>query len=179
MMRVRTFAVAVPAACACLSIAGALAWARQKAKNAEDQVRVAAFRYYAGTIFGDADVCLAVSRMPLYIVRDGQITLRDDKAMRALLSSIAQHMKQRPLSDDDRKRVTANMLTIFDEASIQFIGANTAACTFLVHKGVKQEEGDNLATLILHRQNDQWRVIEEITDSAPVPPAYLQSPGER
>ncbi|MGC8666601.1 MAG: hypothetical protein ACP5VE_00600 [Chthonomonadales bacterium] len=177
MTRTRLLRIAVPAGC--ILLGGTLAWARQKQKSAEDQVRAAAFRYYAGTIFGDADTCLAVSRMPLYIVRDGAFTLRDDKGTRALLASIAQRMKEHPLSDDDRKRVTANMIAVFDEASIQFIGANTAACTFLLRKGTKDNEGDNLATLLLHRQADKWRVIEEITDSAPVPPSYLQAPAER
>lgn len=177
MTRARLLGVAAVAGCA--AFIGAAAWARQQHKNAEDQVRAAAFRYYAGTIFGDADTCLAVCRMPLYVVRDGAFTTRDEKAARALLASIAQRMKQHPLSEDDRKRVTANMIGVFDEASIQFIGANTASCTFLLHKGTKANEGDSLATVILHRKDDQWRVIEEITDSAPIPPAYLQTPGER
>ncbi len=87
-------------------------------------------------------------------------------------------MKGAGLSDDDRKRIVGNMVAMFDEAPVQFVGANTAELTFLIRRASKPEEGDNLGTLVLYRSEGKWRVIAEVTDSAGVPPSYLLEPGK-
>jgi hypothetical protein len=163
--------------CALILCALALsAWAQQKksGEEMENQVRRAGFSYYATTVFGDADGHLKVTRMPLYAVRDGAGAFRDEKQTRALLAKFADNLKAANVSGEDRSRMMSNMIAIFDTASIQFIGANTASLTFLVRRGKDPKTGDSLGTLILHRKENQWQVIAEFTDSAPVPPDSLR-----
>lgn len=154
------------------AVVGARAQEKRAEADMEGQVRQAGFRYYAGMVFGDAEECLKATRLPLYTVRDGVGSHQDEKAIRALLTRTAERAKA--FSDEERKQISGNMLAIFEEASVQFIGANTASLTFLVRPGRKEGEGDSLATLLLHRKEGRWLVIAEVTDSAPIPPDYLK-----
>lgn len=150
----------------------ALAQDKKPVRDAEGRVRAAAFGYYSSTIFGDADEHMKAARMPIQIIRDGAVTQHDEKATRALLARIVARYKAQNLTADDQKRITANMIAVFDDAAVQFIGANTATLTFLIHQG-EGGSGDSLGLLVLHRKEEHWLVIQEITDSAPIPPAYL------
>ena len=136
-------------------------------------MRAAGMRYYAGMVFGDLDEYTKVSKMPLSVMRDGTITSRDEAEAKKMLGQIAERLKAAKLSDDDRKQMVGNMIRIFDEATVQFIGANTAELTFLIRPGAKKEDGDSLGTFVVHRTGGEWKVVMEITDSAPVPPSYL------
>src|SRR5205814_3631317 len=89
-----------------------------------------------------------------------------------MLAQIAERSKASKLTDDDRKQMVGNMIRIFEEATVQFVGANTAELTFLIRPGAKKEDGDSLGTFVLHRSGGEWEVVMEITDSAPVPPSY-------
>ncbi len=159
-----------------LCVLGAAAWAQGKkaADDVEGQVRRAAFQYYVTTILGEADEHLKVARMPLSVVRDGVIQTRDEKSARALLAGFEERMKASKTADEDRKEIVKSVIGIFEEASIQFVGANTAGLTFLIRRGKTEKEGDHLGTLTLYRKNGQWKVISEVTDSSPVPPEYLK-----
>jgi hypothetical protein len=157
---------------------GAMTWAWAQEKKAaeamESQVRRAGFQYYVTTLLGAADEHLKSVRMPLYVVRDGVVTTRDEKAARALLAGFADRLKASKTPDEDKQTIVKGVIPIFDEASIQFIGANTANLTFLIRHGKTEKEGDYLATLTLFRKDGDWKVIFETTDSAPVPPEYLK-----
>jgi hypothetical protein len=160
----------------CLGLA---AWAQAKKagegpEQVEGQVRKAAFQYYATMILGAADEHLKVTRMPLYVVRDGVGENRDEKATRTLLNGFAERMKAAKTTDEDKKEIVKNVIGIFDEASIQFVGSNTAALTFLIHHGKTEKEGDHLGTLMLYKKDGAWKVISEVTDSTAVPPEYLK-----
>ncbi len=124
-------------------------------------------------VYGDANEYLKAKRMPLLVMRDGALTNRTEAETRALLAGFAERQKKTHPSDDDQKRLAAAMIAIFDDASIEFVGADTALLTFIVKHGAKESDGDSLATIVLHRAGRQWKVIEEITDSAAVPAAYL------
>jgi hypothetical protein len=154
--------------------AGVLAQQKKTGDEMENQIRRAGFQYFYGTVFGDPDEYLKAARMPLYAVRDGVGRSRDDKETRAMLVRFAERIKATKLNDDDRKLMVKNLIALFDEASIQFVGANTATLTFLVQKGKTEKEGDQLATLTLYRKDGGWKIISEVTDSAPVPPEYLK-----
>ncbi len=130
-------------------------------------------RYYASMIFADLDEYQKVSRGPVAVLRDGALTHRDEAAAKKMIEQLAGKLKSSKPSDEDRRQMVGNMLRIFEEASVQFVGANTAELTFLIRPGAKKEDGDSMGTFVLHRAGDQWRVVMEITDSAPVPPAYL------
>ena len=151
------------------------AFAQQKAKhaNVEGEIRLASFQYYLATVFGDSDEYFKVARMPLSLLKDGVTTNRDEKASRAFLSQLADRVKARNYSNDDKSQIAKNMIALFDDASVQFVGANTAELTFLVAKGSKPEEGDRMGTFILHKESGKWMVIMEVTDSTPIPPSYL------
>ena len=163
----------ITALAVCALAAGAWAQEKKAGEEMEKQIRLAGFQYYVGTLFGDADEYMKATRLPLYVVRDGAGKHRDEKETRAVLAASAEHIKAAKVSQDDRNQIVKNLIAIFDEASIQFIGANTATLTFLVKHG-EAKEGDQLATLTLYRKDGQWKVIAEVTDSAPVPPEYLK-----
>lgn len=160
------------------------AWAQEKqaqqpqnaGANMEGQIQRAGFTYYYATIFGDVDEYLKVTRMPLFVVHDGTGTYRDEKATRALLAGFAEHTKAAKLTNDDKKQILKNLITLFDQASVQFVGANTATLTFLARRGATEKEGDHLCTLTLYRKDGTWKVISELTDSAAVPPEYVKGP---
>jgi hypothetical protein len=152
------------------------AWAQKKKSGEviEDQIRQAGFRYYIASVFGDGDEYQKVTRSPLYVVRDGAIKARDEKESRSFLAGIAESLKARKLSDEDRALVIKNAIALFEEASIQFVGSNTATITFLMRPGKKPEDGDSMGTLTLYRKEGKWQVISELSDSTPVPPEYLK-----
>ena len=148
----------------------------KKKEDVEGRVRAAAFGYFSATVFGDTDDLAKVARHPLTIIKNGTVSSRDEKASRALLASVAERVKKSGISNADKGKILGNMIAVFDEASVQFVGANSAHLTFLMKQGAK-ESGDTLGTFILHRASDGlWRVFGEITDSAPVPPSYLEIP---
>ena len=153
----------------------AATWAQEqkKTQDVEGKVRAAGFAYYLATVFGDAEGYLKASRIPLTVIKDGTITQRDEKGARALLAGIGERVRKSGITNDDKGRMAGNMIAIFDDANVQFVGANTAHLTFLIKLGPKAV-GDTLGTLILHRDmTGNWRVIGEITDSSPIPPSYL------
>ena len=170
-MRFKWMAVGA-AACAI----GAAAWGQEKraADAMESQVRRAGFQYYVTTLLGAADEHLKAARMPLQVVRDGAVSSRTEMAMRSLLAGFAERLKSSKTPDEDRKAILDSVIPIFDEASIQFIGSNTANLTFLVRRGKTEKDGEYLATLTLYRKAGEWKVIAETTDSTPVPPEYLK-----
>lgn len=158
-----------------------LAWAaggqaRKPPAHPEDEVRRAAFTYSLGSLYGDPETCLSVVRLPLTVVQDGATLRRDEKAVRAVLASLAATMKARRLSEAEKKELGGRMLARFDEAEIQWIGAKTAALTFLVRRGTAPEDGDQFAMLVLHREEGGWKVVAEVTDPKAVPPEYLGGP---
>jgi hypothetical protein len=155
---------------------GAAAWGQEKraADAMESQVRRAGFQYYVTTLLGAADEHLKTVRLPLQIVRDGVVSSRSEMATRGLLAGFAERLKSSKTPDEDRKTILDGVIPIFDEASIQFIGANTANLTFLIRRGKTEKDGEYLATLTLYRKDSAWKVIGETTDSTPVPPEYVK-----
>lgn len=156
------------------------AWAQDKKAHeaTEGKVRAASFRYYISTVLGDAGEYVKVTRHPLHLVHDGVSGQRDEKATRALLAKFAERFKAAKVPEEDRKKLVSSAITTFDDASVQFIGANTASLTFLSRPGKDEKSGDFLVTLLLYRKDEAWQVIEEITDSTAVPPSYLLEPGK-
>jgi hypothetical protein len=170
-MRWRWFSAAA-AACAF----AAAAWAQEKkaADAMETQVRRAGFQYFVTTLLGAADEHLKVARMPITIVRDGVVSNRDTQATRALLAGFAERLKASKTAEEDKQAILKAVIPVFDEASIQFVGSNTATITFLARRGKTEKDGDYLAALTLFRSASDWKVIAETTDSTPVPPDYLK-----
>jgi hypothetical protein len=159
----------------CVVALGAWAQAKSVGDQVEDQIRRGAFHYYFGTVLGNAEEYLAGTRLPLYVVRNGVGTYKDEKAARAELAQFAEKLKAVNLSEDDRKQMVSNLIRTLDEASIQFVGANTATLTFLVRHD--ERAGDQMCTLTLYRPDVKagtWKVIAELTDSAPIPPSYIK-----
>src|ERR1043166_8844100 len=161
-----------PLIAAAVVLAGVGIARQQKTGDVEGQVRAAAFRHVIGHVFGVYEEYSAATRLPMTVVRDGAFSKMEESQAKAMVASYAESIKK--VSDDDRKKMSANLLAAIDDASVQFIGANTANLTFLVKKGAKPEDGDSLATMILHLKDNKWQVIEEITDSKPIPPGYLK-----
>lgn len=155
----------------------ALAGHLVRAQNAADQqwardekaIRETAFRYYAGLVLGDADMCVGAIAFPLYSLRNGAGALRDEKAVRALVAEVARRRSGTPLSDEDRKQVFANMLAVFEDADIRFVGGDTASVVFVVKPPASKDSGETLAELVLYRKAGKWSVVVEITDSKPTP----------
>jgi hypothetical protein len=114
-----------------------------------------------------------VTRLPLFVIRDGIGSYRDEKQTRAMLAAFAKNIQNTKLGAEDKKQMGANMIAKFEEASVQFIGADTAAVTFELQRGTKPGEGDKLGHLILYRAEGRWQVIAEVTDSKAIPPEYL------
>ncbi len=142
----------------------------------EKQIRQAAFRYYAGMVLGDETMCVEAVGFPFYSVRNGSGTLRDEKSLRSIVAEVNRRRQSAKLTDDERKRIAANVLIVFDQASIQFIGGDTASVVFVVRPAPNRQTGDVLAQLVLHRRADKWRVIAEFTDSKPAPPLSAEPP---
>ena len=149
-------------------------WAQEKKReDVEGKVRAAGFGYFTATALGDAPGLMKVTRHPLLVIKDGLTGSRHEKGSRLLLSGIAERLKQSGTSNEQKGRLLGSMIQVFDEASVQFVGANTAHLTFVIKFGTR-EAGDKLNTLLLHRgPQGAWKVIGEITDSEPVPPTYL------
>jgi hypothetical protein len=165
--------IAALAAFAALAAAG---WgqAKKTGEEIEGQIKQSAFKYYFGTVFGDAGEYMQAARMPLHVVHDGVVTVRDEKAARALLAAIAGKVKAAHLSDEERKRIATNMIGLIDQAGVQFIGANTATLALPVSPAAKPGDPESLIELVLHRKEGRWQVIAEISDSAPIPPEYVK-----
>jgi hypothetical protein len=150
------------------------AWAQnKKTEDVEGKIRAAAFGYYSSMAMGDYESLSKSVRHPFIVLKDGVLTRRDEKASRVLLTEIADKVKQSRITNEDKGRILGNMIALFDDASVQFVGANTAHLTFVLKYGAR-DVGDSLNTLLVHKYpQGAWRVIGEITDSAPVPPSYL------
>lgn len=159
---------------ACMLVAGVWAQVRETGQKVENQIRQAAFGFFVGSAFGDADPYFKAARMPLLVVRDGVGTPRDEKAARTLLTANAARMKAANYNEEDRKRIIGNMIGLIDDSSVQFIGANTATLAFPLRPATKPDEPESMIELVLHRKDGRWQVIAEITDSAPIPPEYLK-----
>lgn len=162
------------AAAACLLAAGVALVRGQSAADQqwardEKAIREAAFRYYAGLVLGDADMCVGAVAFPLYALRNGAGAMRDEKAMRALIAEVSRRRSGAALSDDERKQVFANMLAVFDDADIRFVGGDTASVVFVVKPPTSRETGETLAELVLYRKAAKWSVVIEVTDSKPTP----------
>ena len=140
--------------------------------DTENQVRKIGFSYYSGTLFGDATDYFKAVKSPVQVMRDGVITVLTEKKARTMLESSAQNITKAGFTEEERKRLSLNMLAVFEGASIQFIGANTATITFLIRPDAAK--GDSMGVLVLIRKAGLWQVIEEITDSVPVPASYLK-----
>ncbi len=169
----RTFAIML---LCFMVIASAFAQAKKNAEPVEGQVKKACFHYYAGLIFGQIDEYLKGVKPPLIVIRDGNSATKDEKSLRAMIFPMGEKMRNSGLTDTDKATMLKNMLTTFDEADVQFIGADTAALTFLI-KHDQKTSADTLCTLIVHRVDAAtgvWKVIEEITDSKPVPLDYMK-----
>lgn len=162
------------AACAALAVFGGALVSAQIAgdrqwEQDEKAVRQAAFRYYAGMVLGDADMCAAAVAFPLYALRNGTGVQRDEKTLRALVADIARRGRGASLSDAERKQVLSNMLAIFDDADIRFVGGDTATVVFVLKPPASPDAGETLAELVLYRKAGKWLVVAEITDSKPAP----------
>ena len=74
----------------------------------------------------DAENLLKSTRHPFIIVRDGVLLRREEKASRSLLAAVADRIKQSRISNEEKGRILGNMIALFDDASVQFVGASTA-----------------------------------------------------
>jgi len=147
--------------------------------DVEKQVREAGFRFYSSSVLGDFAGYSAAARFPIRVLRDGVGTVRDEAACKALLGKLAAGLKTRGIDDSARARLTQAMLAVFEDAAIEFVGANTATVTFPVRAGSPGRGGELLCQVVLYRTAGKWQVIEEITDSAPIPANFggpLQPP---
>lgn len=163
---------AIAVSLAALLLAGGVIIGRalQDASKEEQAVRKAAFAYYSSIILGDTAECLKAARTPLVRVRDGKASLLDTDALRRLVADVGKRASVSNLPQETRQRVVGNMLRVFDEADIRFIGAATASVVFLVRPAARKGEGDWLGELVLGHTADGWRVVAEISDSKPAPP---------
>jgi hypothetical protein len=154
----------------------AAAWAQQKksADELEGQVRLAALSYFLYGGLGHADKYLEAVRFPLYVVRDGKLTIRDDKDGKAWIVGRAQQAAASFPTDEARGAFAKYALQAFEESSVQYVGANTATVTFMPVAPRKPEDGERLVTLVLYRKDGKWQVVSELSDSTPVPPEYLK-----
>lgn len=135
----------------------------------EKQIRQAAFRYYAGMVLGDESMCIGAVKFPMYSVRNGTGKLVDEKSLRAVTAEVNRRRATANLTEEERKNIATNILMVFDEAAIQFIGGDTASVVFVVRPARSPQVGDVLAQLVLYRSAGKWRVIAEFTDSKPTP----------
>jgi hypothetical protein len=176
-MRFRASAVAF--AVAGLGLVGCLiaARARQDALTEERSVRRTAFAYYSGVLLGDADQCAGAARAPLVSIRDGRTVIRDETALRTLVADVRKRTGAPQLSKEDRDRMAAHMLQVFDSADVRFLGGSTATVVFVVKPRTTDASGDYLGELVLAKVDGKWRVVAEVTDSKPAPrPPDLDEP---
>lgn len=147
--------------------------------DVEKQVRDAAFRFYSSSVLGDFLGYASATRFPVRVLRDGAGTVRDEAACKTLLAKLAAGLKARGIDDAARARLTQAMVAVFEDAAIEFVGANTATVTFPVRAGSPGRGGELLCQVVLYRTAAKWQVIEEITDSVPIPANFggpLQPP---
>lgn len=123
-------------------------------------------------------MCVGAVAFPIYSVRNGTGKLVDEKSLRAVVAEVIRRRKSSDLTDEVRKRIAANTLAVFEEASIQFIGGDTASVVFVIRPASSRDLGDTLAQLVLYRRGGQWRVIAEFTDSKPAPAFTAEPPTE-
>ncbi|HSV74672.1 MAG TPA: hypothetical protein VLH79_13010 [Chthonomonadales bacterium] len=142
--------------------------------GAPADVRRAAHAYYSALVLGDAEQYIRHVRFPLQAVRDGVVSARTEAQARALVRALTDRRAARPLSEEEKATVARRLREVIDEARIEFVGADTASVAFLIGSGNAPRDGDRVCLLLLHRGRDGWRVIAEVTDSKPVPPAYLR-----
>jgi hypothetical protein len=161
----------------CVTLVAAACWAiaQVRAQAEEDKVRATAREYYAATAAGDVSRCLAATHLPMTVISNGVATSRSEAQLRTLLARVAAQTGATPLTAEERARVEQRVQGMFNEAEITFTGADTAIALFpLPTVGSKQQNGDLIGLLILHRLGSDWRVIAEVSDSAPVPRSYLK-----
>lgn len=154
-----------------LLLLGAVALARyQDDREDEKRVRQAAFAYYSSVVLGDVEGCARAAMAPFVVVRDGKPTIRTVEQLKATVEAVARRSQVANLSKEEKERIASNMLRVFDDADIRFIGRDTATVVFLLRPAAKSGEGDWLGELLLARSEGRWRVFGEITDSKPAPP---------
>jgi hypothetical protein len=142
----------------------------------EGKIKQAALHYYLGMVLGDQEEYLKGTRLPLQTVRSGKIVALDEAAAKTMLKTLAAKQAEKPLTKEERTQVIGNMIHSLDEADIRFIGANTATLVFLVRQD-SASKAEFLCSLTLHRadpKSGEWKVIQETTDSEPVPADYVR-----
>lgn len=155
----------------CLALMGAAAWQASMDVLKEDkEIRRAGFTYYSSTVLGDAQECMKVIRLPLVAIRDGTVRLHTADSFRTMVADVGKKTGVARLSEEARKEIIQNMLRVFDDADIRFLGARTASLTFVVRPAPSRDVGDMLAELVLCKTGDKWLVVAEVTDSKPAPP---------
>ena len=161
------------------TLAAAAVWAQQ-AKSVgellEGKIKQAAFHYYLGMVLGDPEEYLKGTRLPLQTVRNGKAGTLDDASARAMLKSLAAKQAERPLTKEERTEVVGNIIRSLDDADVRFIGANTATLVFMIREDA-QTKSMLLCSLTLHRADPkagEWKVVNETTDSDPVPADYVK-----
>lgn len=160
-----------------LAVCGALyAQSAKPADDPEPEIRRAAFAYYFGMATGDADGVMRSSVAPVHVLRDGVMAPRDEKKLRGLLDGVAQRLVATGVTPDERGKMASRAVAVVDAAALEYIGANTATVTLVVRAGATKTEGDLMMELVLHQSGGKWRVVQEITDSAAVPPSRLEMP---
>lgn len=178
-MRVRR-GYSVAAAVVLALAASALAQQDRKEKSVgeavEAKIKQAALHYYLGMVLGDLEEYLKGMRLPLQTVRNGKVGTLDAVAAHAMIKDLAAKQAEKPLNQDERTQVVGNIIRTLDEADIRFIGANTATLVFLIRQD-PATKADYLCALTLHRADPKagdWKVIQETTDSEPVPAEYVK-----
>jgi hypothetical protein len=142
-------------------------------RSVESQIRGTGFQYYLANVMGDASIHSKVARLPVQVVRDGVVSSMGEKEVATHLATAKAKFEASKLSDDERKQVFQNMIGLFDQADISYIGADTAILTFVIRPGKTADQGDYLCGLTLFQSQGAWRVIGEITDSKSVPLSYF------
>ncbi|MEP6754175.1 MAG: hypothetical protein ABJA67_01640 [Chthonomonadales bacterium] len=172
----KSWRLAVGVGLVCL-IVSAVVWAQGKAAtDMESQIRKATFSYYIGLILGEPDEYFKGVKTPLLVTNDGVSQPRDEKYLRDMIGTIKKRTSAAKFTDDDRKNIVKNIFGAVDDSSVQFVGADTATISFVVQHDEKKMS-DRMCSLLLHREGKdkpEWKIIQEITDSKPVPPEYLK-----
>ncbi len=153
-----------------LALLGLWAYGRQSPDEDEKRIRQAAFAYYSSTILGDAEGCLGVAKFPLVAIRDGKVMTHTPETLRSVVVGVSKRTGIARMSTDAKQELLGKTLQIFDDADIQFLGANTATVVFLVRPPATKGEGNILGQLVLVRSGGAWKVTAEVSDSKPGPP---------
>lgn len=153
-----------------LALLGLWAYGRQSADEQEKRIRQAAFTYYSSTILGDAEGCLRVAKFPLVAIRDGKVITHTAETLRSLVLGVSKRIGIARMSADEKQELLGKTLQVFDDADIQFLGANTATVVFLVRPPATKGEGNTLGQLVVVRSGGAWKVTAEVSDSKPGPP---------